>query len=103
MGNCIDTSWTHDQQRERKERQEDEELKAGGVGKEGHIGKGGLGVKIVLTREELEWLVSQLKEKGGRKLGDILGEIENGRRKAGGWKPSLESIMEGPEVHEMDR
>ncbi|XP_010261656.1 PREDICTED: uncharacterized protein LOC104600432 [Nelumbo nucifera] len=102
MGNCLET-WKHGQQGEKKEHQEDEELKVGGEAKE-DFGKSGFRVKLVLTREELEWLMLQLKEKGGKKLEYILGEIENGRGgKVEGWKPSLESIMEDPEVYEMDK
>lgn len=73
-------------------------------------------VKIVLTREELEWLMLQLSDssnsKGGvgsmkRSLEEILGEIERGRTskssssrtaEAAAWRPSLESIMEIPDV-----
>ena len=66
--------------------------------------KGGLRVKIVVTKEELEWLMVQLNNKGGKSLEDVLGEIERGREKVEPWKPSLDSIMECPEVaQEMDR
>ncbi|KAK1564313.1 hypothetical protein Q3G72_000411 [Acer saccharum] len=41
--------------------------------------KGGVKVKIVLTREELERLMFQLKNDQGKKLEEILGEIERGR------------------------
>ncbi|RVW43139.1 hypothetical protein CK203_078707 [Vitis vinifera] len=50
-----------------------------------------------------------LKDKGGKSLEDVLREIERGRSSAAtagkveGWKPSLESIMESPEVVEMER
>ncbi|GAA0172414.1 hypothetical protein Leryth_008413 [Lithospermum erythrorhizon] len=61
-------------------------------------------VKIVLTKVELEWLMLQLKENKGRGLEEVLEEIERGRgeRSVVGWKPSLESIIECPEVQEMD-
>lgn len=83
--------------------------------------KGVMRVKIVLTREELEWLMVQLSESsngGGdsskkkRSLEEVLGEIERGRSllpsppssRTAAWRPSLESIMEIPEVPErMDR
>ena len=69
--------------------------------------KGGVKVKIVLRREELEWLMFQLKNNQGKKLEEILGEIERGRLRekvVEAWRPSLESIMETPEVHDhMDR
>lgn len=66
-------------------------------------------VKIVLTKEELELLMLQLQDKGGKKsLEEVLEEIQKGRGKLvlaeEGWKPSLDSIMECPEVVEdMDR
>ncbi|KAK4845019.1 hypothetical protein QYF36_027347 [Acer negundo] len=69
--------------------------------------KGGVKVKIVLRKEELEWLMFQLKNNQGKKLEEILGEIEKGRLRekvVEAWRPSLESIMETPEVHDhMDR
>ncbi|CAA6665860.1 unnamed protein product [Spirodela intermedia] len=60
---------------------------------------GGLKVKLVLTRGELEWLLLQLKEKREKKLEDVLGEIgrrREARRKgrSDAWRPSLESITE---------
>lgn len=66
------------------------------------IEKGGLKIKILLTREELEWLLLQLKEKGGKGLEEVLVEIERGRGKNEGWKPSLESIMEIPEAQTVE-
>lgn len=63
-------------------------------------------VKLVLTKDELEWLLLQLKSTKGKRLEDVLSEIGKGRMngKSVGWKPSLESIMETPEVHhEMNR
>nr|XP_043629695.1 uncharacterized protein LOC122600981 [Erigeron canadensis] len=69
-------------------------------------------VKLVLTKDELDWLLLQLKDKEGKSclLEDVLGKIEKSRSMnnngkstttttIGGWKPSLESIMETPEVH----
>ncbi|KAF8380056.1 hypothetical protein HHK36_027526 [Tetracentron sinense] len=97
MGNCLETCM-HDQPREKKQQQQQ-----GGFIKEDGSGKSGFRVKIVLRKEELEWLMFQLKEKGGKRLEDVLGEMERGGRRVEVWKPSLESIMEKPEVHEMDR
>ncbi|KAK9145448.1 hypothetical protein Sjap_005351 [Stephania japonica] len=86
--------------------------------------RSGLRVKIVLTREELEWLLFQLQlegNKGGggtnsiKRLEDVLGEMEIGSSKmvvfghqysddhedSKRWKPSLDSIMETPEAVEI--
>lgn len=71
--------------------------------------KGGMRIKVVLRKEELEWLTEQIKEKGGKGLEELLEEIERGRREklenycsiqysSVSWKPSLESIMECPEI-----
>ncbi|KAK1438510.1 hypothetical protein QVD17_04319 [Tagetes erecta] len=65
-------------------------------------------VKLVLTKDELQWLLMQMKkEQGGRKLEQVLEEIEKSRvtgENVTKWKPCLESIMESPETHHhMDR
>lgn len=64
-------------------------------------------VKLVLTKDELQWLLLQLKKDQGRKLKEVLGEIEKSRLRGENvtkWKPCLESIVESPEVHHhMDR
>jgi len=66
-------------------------------------GKNGLSMKVVLTKEELKWLILQLKEKKGVSLEEMVAEIERGREeKVEGWKPSLDSIMEAPEMLEME-
>ena len=68
--------------------------------------KGGVQVKIMLTKEELEWLMFQLKGNEGKKLEDVLQEIEKERVRGkinGAWKPSLESIKESPEGLEIER
>lgn len=86
--------------------QEEERRKLGFVkeSSDDEFGKGnGLKVKIVLTRQELEWLMLQLEDKEGKKLEDVLGEIGKGRTKIEAWRPSLESIIECPEVLEMDK
>ncbi|KAF8033203.1 hypothetical protein BT93_D1952 [Corymbia citriodora subsp. variegata] len=97
--------------------------RGGGVAGKADGGGGGgrVRVKIVLTKEELELLLFQLGRDGGRKGGpksnleQVLGEIERGRRRNGGvggggdsvdggsWKPSLDSILEVPELPEMER
>lgn len=94
----------HEQQQQRQ--QEEEEERGSGFVKEGNLGKGSMRVKIVVTKEELEWLMLQLDSKkgSGKSLEDVLEEIEKSRGRADQcWKPSLESIMECPEVVEMDR
>lgn len=68
-------------------------------------------VKVVVRKEELEWVLSQLKLRQGRKtsLEDVLEELERCRGKAAKasvaattWKPSLEVITESPfELHEV--
>ncbi|KAL5098800.1 hypothetical protein RYX36_003127 [Vicia faba] len=63
--------------------------------------KNGVSMKIVLTKEELKWLLFQLNEKGGMKVEQVLEKIEKGRQKIEGWKPSLESIVEAPEILEI--
>lgn len=68
--------------------------------------KSSLKVKIVLTKQELQWLMLQLKDNEGKGLEAFLGVIGRERKyniKAGAWKPSLECIMECPEAREMDR
>ncbi|XP_042505665.1 uncharacterized protein LOC122082270 [Macadamia integrifolia] len=110
MGNCLETSREGQQQegvktqhpQQQQQQQHEAEGRGGFIEEEG-VGKGGLRVKIVLTKEELEWLMFQLKDKGRKCLEDLLEELEKGRGRTEAWKPSLESIMESPEVHEMDR
>lgn len=57
-------------------------------------------VKLVLTKDELDWLLLQMKNNSleGKRLEDVLGEIEKSRVNGKRWKPCLESIMETPEV-----
>ncbi|XP_021753835.1 uncharacterized protein LOC110719244 [Chenopodium quinoa] len=102
MGNCMETC---------KEENKEIEMR----GKEGEVVKdvvsneNGLRVKMVLTKEELQWLMMQLsnRENGVKRIEDVFGEIEKGRKKVvssgHSWKPSLDSITEIPEVHEMNR
>lgn len=91
------------QEVETKQEEQENGKEKGGFVKESGFENGGIRIKLVLTKEELEWLMIQLKGKNGKNLEDVLGEIEKGRGKTEGWKPSLESIMESPEVVEMDR
>ncbi|KAB1215492.1 hypothetical protein CJ030_MR4G002295 [Morella rubra] len=105
MGNCMETCALRQQaeevqQQQQHHRYEKQKASTGSVQK----GKEGIRVKILLTKEELEWFMLQLKDKEGMRLEDIFREIERRRGKADqGWKPSLESIRESPEVLEMDR
>lgn len=103
MGNCME-SWTHSQEEGEQEQHQREEGAAAAEGqkKGGFSKEDGLKIKILLTKEELEWLIFELKEKGGKKLEDVLVEIERGRGRNEGWKPSLESIMESPEVQTVE-
>ncbi|KAI3756373.1 hypothetical protein L1987_56193 [Smallanthus sonchifolius] len=104
MGNYMETCIQREEkpQVHQKVEQESEKVK-GNYGMESCR----MRVKLVLTKDELEWLLLQLKNKQGKRLEDVLGEIEKSRmsgKSVAGWKPSLESIMETPEVHhEMNR
>ncbi|KAF5478097.1 hypothetical protein F2P56_004684 [Juglans regia] len=112
MGNCMET-YTHErqqaegmqqQQQQQQKKQGYEGERASGLVQESSFKQGCIRVKIVLTKEELEWFMLQLKDNEGKVLEDVFREIERGRSgKVEGWKPSLESIMESPEVLEMDR
>ncbi|XP_022136656.1 uncharacterized protein LOC111008308 [Momordica charantia] len=97
MGNCVEAVWKPEEAAE----EEKKEM------------KGGMRIKVVLTKEELEWLMEHINERGGRNLEDLLEEIqiERGRRSrkvisrealdfntSASWKPSLESIVECPEL-----
>ncbi|XP_031280943.1 uncharacterized protein LOC116139406 [Pistacia vera] len=99
MGNCMQRGR---ERREEEAMQQQQEEGTKGLVKESvdcvKGGSGGLKVKIVLTKEELQWLMIQLKKNEGKRLEDVLAEIGRERGKVEAWKPSLESIMEGPEV-----
>ncbi|PON45214.1 hypothetical protein PanWU01x14_260440 [Parasponia andersonii] len=108
MGNCMESCLYRKKENEVLEHKEEDVRESGdhqsGFVKEKCSRKGSLRVKIVLTKEELEWFMLQLQNKDGKSLEDVLEEIERGRGKVDqGWKPSLDSIMECPEVVEMDR
>ncbi|KAL9242929.1 hypothetical protein vseg_016886 [Gypsophila vaccaria] len=104
MGNCMESE-------ERKEESNimkigDKEVK---FVKDVENNSKGIRVKMVLTKEELQWLMLQLRnrsESGAARIEDVLAEIEKARKRVAvdhGWKPSLDSITEIPEVHEMNR
>ncbi|OAY59662.1 uncharacterized protein LOC110628963 [Manihot esculenta] len=88
MGNCI---WA---QRKIEEEDMEQERELEGDFEE----KDSVKVKIVLTKEELEWLMLQLKVNEGKNLEDVLLEIQREREKIKAWKPCLESILEIPEA-----
>lgn len=71
--------------------------------KEESEGKKGVRIKVVLTKEELQWLMLRLKENEGVGVEQVLQEIQRSREKVEAWKPSLESILEIPEVPDMER
>ncbi|CAN0908827.1 hypothetical protein LINGRAHAP2_LOCUS25485 [Linum grandiflorum] len=84
MGNCLQpskiSSQVHDEPQHNQLENIDDE---------------GTKVKIVLTKEELEWLMYELKVKHN-KLEDALAEIQRNRalKSSNCWQPSLESISE---------
>ncbi|KAJ3692135.1 hypothetical protein LUZ60_012485 [Juncus effusus] len=98
MGNCIQIRATsiHEKDENMPQVRPKEETLEGDGG-----GNNGVKVKVLLTRAELEWLMAELKS-GEKKLQEVLAEMskererENGR--FDGWKPSLESIVECPEM-----
>ncbi|KAK4262895.1 hypothetical protein QN277_028390 [Acacia crassicarpa] len=101
MGNCMERSSDENRWQEQEEK---EEVKQKQVEEEDGEGKKRMRIKVVLTREELQWLLLQLNQKQGIGLDQVLEEIQRSREKVEqGWKPSLESILEIPEVPEMDR
>lgn len=109
MGNCMEICLL-----QREEELEDEivhEQKMEGEivkAKENVVEKNNImRMKMVLSKEELESLLVQLKHNEGKNLEELLGEIEMERRRKENntsdskWKPSLESIIESPEIQEM--
>ncbi|ESW30575.1 hypothetical protein PHAVU_002G164500 [Phaseolus vulgaris] len=98
MGNCMET------QRDGAEEKQEEEEERGRrfVKVKESEGKNGVSMKVVVTKEELKWLIVELQEKKGMRLEEMVAEIERGREeKVEGWKPSLDSIMEAPEMLQM--
>lgn len=101
MGNCIETCLL---QREEElgdqivngQEMEGESVKA----EENMVEKNNImRIKMVLSKEEMENLLVQLKLNEGKKLEEFFGEIE--RKSDSKWKPSLESIIESPKFQEM--
>ncbi|GAU12477.1 hypothetical protein TSUD_230100 [Trifolium subterraneum] len=97
MGNCMETYTMTPME---MEQQKEEETKTSISDQ--NKGEKGVSMKIVLTKEELKWLIFQLNNKGGMKVEQVLQEIEKSRQKVEGWKPSLESILEAPEILEIN-
>ncbi|KAD4178417.1 hypothetical protein E3N88_27008 [Mikania micrantha] len=91
MGNYMETCI-------QKEKRPQAEQKVEGE-KEGNYGMEScrMRVKLVLTKDELEWLLLQMKNKSqGKRLEEVLGEIEKSRmsgKSVAGWKPSLENTI----------
>ncbi|KAK9274707.1 hypothetical protein L1049_021958 [Liquidambar formosana] len=84
MGNCMERCTHNPPQVDEKRHQQEEQGKAVGFVEKSGSGKGGIRVKVFLTKEELEWLMFKLRDKGGKGLEDILAEIERGRGKVEG-------------------
>ncbi|XP_050228866.1 uncharacterized protein LOC126678042 [Mercurialis annua] len=102
MGNCIRSS-SRKQHEEDEIEQEQIQDYFGEKNSNNDFNKGsGVKVKIVLTKEELEWLMFKIEGniEQGKKLEDFLQEIERERVKGKlkAWKPCLESIKESPEM-----
>ncbi|CAN0908823.1 hypothetical protein LINGRAHAP2_LOCUS25485 [Linum grandiflorum] len=110
MGNCLQPSKISSQVHDEPQHNQLEvisndvqEKPSSGETKEGtkkssvdhNIDDEGTKVKIVLTKEELEWLMYELKVKHN-KLEDALAEIQRNRalKSSNCWQPSLESISE---------
>ncbi|KAE9612868.1 hypothetical protein Lal_00027506 [Lupinus albus] len=107
MGNCMETCTLRQQDDAaeiQKQHQQEEETGRKINGDDDKGKKNVLRVKVVLTKEELKWLMLQLNnDKKGMRLEQALEEIERGRDQKvhEGWKPSLESISEAPEMLEI--
>lgn len=91
------------QKEDQQQEKEENEKTSGSLSKESST----IRVKLVLKKDELQWLLMQMKKDQGRKLEQVLEEIEKSRvtgESVTKWKPCLESIMESPEIHHhMDR
>ncbi|CAO2819215.1 unnamed protein product [Amaranthus hypochondriacus] len=115
MGNCLETCKVEAKRSIKEdEKKEKEGISKGNMGvyvKNVENNKNGLRVKMVLTKEELQWLIIQLKnrEEGdhAKRIEDVLQELGKGRNKVfngnHSWKPSLDSITEISEVLEINK
>uniref|UniRef100_A0A2P2N9Q9 Uncharacterized protein n=1 Tax=Rhizophora mucronata TaxID=61149 RepID=A0A2P2N9Q9_RHIMU len=99
MGNCMRPSTQRRNKDADMEAQRPEVIRK----ENGDFKKCGVKIKIVLTKEELEFLTLRLQVNGEKKIDDVLREIEEWREKGKVWKPSLESIAEIPEGLEVER
>lgn len=98
MGNCME-AFRNSPETEKNMSNEEEVVKS-----EVEKGNNKVRIKIVLTKEELEWLMIELQKTQGKKFEELMEEIQRSRERNVGWKPSLDSIVEIPEVPEgMDR
>ena len=102
MGNCIQRSGSSAVAGEgRPAERSGRRRSTGGDGDEDHGAPSSVvKVKVVLTKDELGWLVARLKA-GDRRLEEVLHEVarkREGRAGGGGdgWRPCLESIVECP-------
>ena len=118
MGNCIE-SCKDNQGGEEEIEKEREEHRGMGDGEDRNLkvvgeknnGNHGMRVKMVMTKEELQWLRLQLSNReagrngNNKSIEEVLLEIEKARKRvfAQSWKPSLSSISEVPELQEMHK
>ncbi|KAL3329848.1 hypothetical protein AABB24_033954 [Solanum stoloniferum] len=109
MGNCMETCLLQREEELEDQIVHEQEMEGEIVKtKENVVEKNNImRMKMVLSKEELESLLVQLKHNEGKNLEELLGEIEMERRRKENnisdykWKPSLESIIESPEIQEM--
>ncbi|GER41514.1 multidrug resistance-associated protein 1 [Striga asiatica] len=95
MGNCINKCKVRPQTEVIKLHHDQEETKSD-TDQNGRMVR----IKIVLTKEELELLMLHLENRKGKKVEDVLDEIQRSREKRHVvWKPSLDRITE---CHELD-